>query len=124
MVAGAGDVALVRTGYMRHWPDEALMAEHRGPGPDESAARLLADRGVVAVGSDTRPSRCSPRPTRASLEPAAGAHAAPDRARDLHHGEPRPEELARSGAREFLFVALPLSIRGATGSMIDPVAVV
>ena len=34
------------------------------------------------------------------------------------------EALARSGAREFLFVALPLSIRGATGSMIDPVAVV
>ena len=27
------------------------------------------------------------------------------------------------GIREFLFVALPLAIRGATGSMIDPVAV-
>ena len=34
------------------------------------------------------------------------------------------EELAAAGAREFLFVALPLRIRGATGSMIDPVAVV
>ena len=34
------------------------------------------------------------------------------------------EDLARSGAREFLFVALPLAIRGATGSMIDPVAVI
>ena len=34
------------------------------------------------------------------------------------------EELAAAGVREFLFVALPLAIRGATGSMIDPVAIV
>ena len=34
------------------------------------------------------------------------------------------EGLAKSGAREVLFVALPLKIRGATGSMIDPVAVI
>ena len=33
------------------------------------------------------------------------------------------EQLAAAGIREFLFVALPLAIRGATGSMIDPVAV-
>jgi kynurenine formamidase len=33
------------------------------------------------------------------------------------------EELAAAGVAEFLFVALPLRIRGATGSMIDPVAV-
>jgi kynurenine formamidase len=34
------------------------------------------------------------------------------------------EELARDGNCEFLFVALPLKIRGATGSMIDPIAVI
>ncbi len=34
------------------------------------------------------------------------------------------EELAAAGISEFLFVALPLSIRGATGSLIDPIAVV
>ena len=33
------------------------------------------------------------------------------------------EEIARAGLTEFLFVALPLSIRGATGSMLDPVAI-
>ena len=31
--------------------------------------------------------------------------------------------IAAAGVREFLFVALPLAIRGATGSMVDPVAV-
>jgi kynurenine formamidase len=34
------------------------------------------------------------------------------------------EELARQRIHEFLFVALPIKIRGATASMIDPVAVV
>ena len=34
------------------------------------------------------------------------------------------EGLAAAGVHEFLFVALPLAIRGATGSMIDPVAIV
>jgi kynurenine formamidase len=33
------------------------------------------------------------------------------------------EELARERVYEFLFVALPVKIRGATGSMIDPVAI-
>ncbi|HDK45149.1 MAG TPA: cyclase family protein, partial [Actinobacteria bacterium] len=34
------------------------------------------------------------------------------------------EELAKEGIHEFLFVALPVKIRGATGSMIDPLAVI
>jgi kynurenine formamidase len=33
------------------------------------------------------------------------------------------EELAAEGVKEFLFVALPLKIRGATGSPVRPVAV-
>ena len=28
-----GDVALVRTGYMSHWPDPERLAAHRTPGP-------------------------------------------------------------------------------------------
>jgi kynurenine formamidase len=34
------------------------------------------------------------------------------------------EELARDRVYEFLFVTLPVKIRGATGSMVDPLAVV
>ena len=34
------------------------------------------------------------------------------------------EALARDRVYEFLFVALPVKIRGATGSMIDPLAVI
>ena len=64
VAAGAGDVALVRTGYLRHWPDPERMAEHRGAGPDVSAARLLAERGVIATGSDTETYEVQPAPDR------------------------------------------------------------
>ena len=124
VAAGDGDVALIRTGYMRHWPHAERMAEHRGPGPDVSAARLLADRGVIAVGSDTETFEVQPAP-----DPGRPANPQPVHTlllieRGIYIMESLDlEALARSGACEFLFVALPLAIRGATGSMIDPVAV-
>jgi kynurenine formamidase len=125
VAAAAGDVALVRSGYMRHWPDEELMAEHRGPGPDESAARLLADRGVVAVGSDTETFEVQPAPDAGEPSNPQPVHTLLLIERGIYIMESLDlEGLARSGAREFLFVALPLAIRGATGSMIDPVAVI
>ncbi|MDR1236802.1 MAG: cyclase family protein, partial [Propionibacteriaceae bacterium] len=33
------------------------------------------------------------------------------------------EELARDGVYEFIFVCLPLTIKGASGSMIRPIAI-
>jgi kynurenine formamidase len=125
VAARAGDVALVRTGYMRHWPDEELMAEHRGPGPDESAARLLADRGVIAVGSDTETFEVQPAPDPGEPSNPQPVHTLLLIERGIYIMESLDlERLARSSARAFLFVALPLGIRGATGSMIDPVAVI
>jgi kynurenine formamidase len=125
VAAGAGDVALVRTGYMRHWPHPERMAEHRGPGPDESAARLLADRGVIATGSDTETYEVQPAPDPGEPANPQPVHTLLLIERGIYIMESLDlEELARAGAREFLFVALPLRIRGATGSMIDPVAVV
>ena len=122
--AGAGDVALVRTGYMRHWPDAESMAEHRGPGPDASAARLLAERGVVATGSDTETYEVQPTPDPGEPSNPQPVHTQLLIERGIYIMESLDlEELAAAGVAEFLFVALPLRIRGATGSMIDPVAV-
>jgi kynurenine formamidase len=124
VAAGAGEVALVRTGYMRHWPHPERMAEHRGPGPDASAARLLAKRGVVATGSDTETYEVQPGP-----DPGEPSNPQPVHTLLLiEHGiyimeSLDLEQLAAARVREFLFVALPLSIRGATGSVIDPLAV-
>jgi kynurenine formamidase len=120
-----GDVALVRTGFMSHWPDRKRMAEHRGPGPDVTAARRLADLGVVATGSDTETYEVQPAPDPGQPANPQPVHTLLLIERGIYLMESLDlEELAAAGVREFLFVALPLKIRGATGSMIDPVAVI
>jgi kynurenine formamidase len=125
VAAGAGDVALFRTGCLRFWPDPDGLAAHKGAGPDISAARLLAGRDVVAVGSDTETFEVQPAP-----DPGVPANPQPvhtllliERGIYIMEGLDL-EELAAQRVHEFLFVALPLAIRGATGSMIDPVALV
>ncbi len=122
---GEWDVVVFRTGYMGLWPDTARMAEHRSPGPDLSAAELLADRGVIAVGSDTETFEVQPAP-----DPGEPANPQPVHTRllidrGIYIMESLDlEGLAADGVHEFLFVALPLKIAGATGSMLDPLAVV
>ena len=110
---------------MSLWPDATRMAEHKTPGPDISAARWLLDRGVVATGTDTETYEVQPAPD-------LGEPANPQPVHTLlliEHGvylmeSLDLEELARDQVYEFCFVALPLKIRGATASMIDPLAVV
>jgi kynurenine formamidase len=124
VAAAAGDVALFRTGVLRFWPDPEALAAHKGAGPDISAARLLAEREVIAVGSDTETFEVQPAP-----DPGVPANPQPvhtllliERGIYIMEGLDL-EELAAEGIREFLFGGLPLAIRGATGSMMDPVAV-
>jgi kynurenine formamidase len=124
VAAGAGDVALIRTGYLSGWPDPERLAELRGAGPDISAAELLLERGVIATGSDTETYEVQPAPDRGSPANPQPVHTL----LLIEHGIYLIESLdlegiAAAGVREFLFVALPLAIRGATGSMIDPVAI-
>jgi kynurenine formamidase len=122
--AGEGDVALVRTGYLSVWPDEERLAQHRGAGPDITAARLLLERGVFATGTDTETYEVQPAPDRGEPSNPQPVHTL----MLIEHGvylleSLDLEELAAAGVKEFLFVALPLAIRGATGSMVDPVAI-
>jgi kynurenine formamidase len=125
VAAGGGDVALVRTGYLGGWPDPEALARHRGAGPDISAARLLAGRGVVAVGSDTETFEVQPAPDPGEPANPQPVHTLLLIEEGIYIMESLDlEALAAAEVREFLFVALPLAIRGATGSMIDPVAVV
>jgi len=120
-----GDVVLVRTGYMSLWPDTEAMARHKTPGPDLSAAEWLIDHQVVAAGSDTETFEVQPTP-----DPGTPSNPQPVHVRLLiDEGVYIIESLdleaiARDAVKEFLFVALPLKIQGATGSMIDPLAVV
>jgi kynurenine formamidase len=119
------DVVLIRTGYMGMWPDADRMAEHRTAGPDLSAARWLLERGVVATGTDTETYEVQPAPDPGPTGNPQPVHTLLLIENGIHLMESLDlEALAEDHVYEFLFVALPLKIRGATGSMIDPVAVI
>jgi len=114
-----GDVVLIRTGWARYWDDPAkFIAEVHSPGPKLAGARWLSERKVFATGSDTAPFEFVPSPemrVHVHLLVESGIHII--ECLNL-------EELAASGATEFLFVAAPLKIRGGTGSPIRPLALV
>jgi kynurenine formamidase len=115
----AGDVVLIRTGWARYWDDAArFISEVHSPGPALAGARWLSERKVFAGGSDTAPFEFTPNP-----EMSVHVHLLVESG--IHIIEClNMEELAASGAKEFLFVAAPLKIRGGTGSPIRPVALV
>jgi kynurenine formamidase len=112
-----GDVVLLRTGWARFWDDAArYIAEVRGPGPTDEGARWLSSRGIFAAGSDTIAFERVPAPSmpvHVHLLVESGIHII--EAVNL-------EQLAAERVYTFLFVAIPLKIRGATGSPIRPVA--
>jgi kynurenine formamidase len=116
-----GDVALVRTGLMSLWPDEGRMAGFQDAGLSLDAARWLQARNVAAVGADTATCEVLPSGVQGSPQPV---HLFLIRENGIPLIEwVNLEELAADGVGEFLFVALPLTIRGATGSMIRPIAI-
>lgn len=119
------DVVLIRTGYLKFWPDEEEMARHRTAGPDLSAADWLLERGVVGTGTDTETYEVQPAPDRGSPANPQPVHTRLLIENGIYLMESAYlEEIARAKVYEFLFVALPLKIRGATGSMVDPLAVI
>jgi kynurenine formamidase len=118
-----GDVVLVRTGWGRRFEHgDAYVGHESGvPGPGEAGARWLADLRPRAVGADTIAFE--------RIAPGAGHAVLPaHRVLLVEHGIPiietlDLEELAASGAREFLFILSPLALVGATGSPARPLAV-
>ncbi|WP_037677338.1 cyclase family protein [Streptomyces griseus] len=118
---GEGDVVLLRTGTMRHWPDVEAMSAVQGAGLDLEGARLLAQYRPAAVGSDTAAVEVHPSGVDGEPQPVHRLLI-----RDL--GVPLLEwvyleELAAAAVHEFLLICLPLPITGATGSPVRPVAV-
>lgn len=115
-----GDVVLVRTGQMSVWPDKEMMAETIGAGITRPIADYCVARGVRGVGADTEACEVmpstepgNPHPVHETLLIKAGVHIF----ENIYL-----EELSRDSVNSFLFLALPLKVVGATGSMIRPLA--
>jgi kynurenine formamidase len=117
----AGGIALIRTGWARFWEDATRYitggsgSQVVGPGPGVDAARWLSSRGIFAAGSDTVAFERTPcqMEVHVHLLVECGIHIIECL---------NMEELAREKVKEFTFIALPLKIRGGTGSPIRPVA--
>ncbi|HEX4275250.1 MAG TPA: cyclase family protein [Bryobacteraceae bacterium] len=114
-----GDVVLIRTGWSRYWDDPArFISQVHSPGPGIEGARWLSERKIFAAGSETAPFEFVPNPPMSVHVHLLVEHG-------IHIIEClNLEELSASGAREFLFVATPLKIRGGTASPIRPIALV
>ena len=114
-----GSVALIRTGWLESFdPLAGLTYEQPGLGVD--AAAWLGEQDVIAVGADNTAVEAMPfdgggfMPVHVELLVRRGIYL-------LEHLVLEP--LARDGVQEFLFVAAPLSITGASGSPVNPVAI-
>lgn len=117
-----GDVLLVRTGNGIVWDDAEEYL--RGPGVGADGARWLAERSPLAVGADNiafdvlghvDPEIGTSLPCHVVLMVRNGVYIVENLAL---------EELAADGVREFVFVCLPLKMRGVTGSPVRPLALV
>jgi len=115
----SGDVVLLRTGWAAYFNDPGkFISSVKGPGPAIDGAQWLSRRGAYAVGSDTVAFEKVPNPSmpvHVHLLVESGIHIIECLNLD---------ELAAARAYEFVFLALPLKILGATASPIRPVALV
>jgi kynurenine formamidase len=118
----AGDVVLVRTGWMQNWPDQRkyYSTQIGQPGLNLEAARWATDRGVFCLGSDNYAVEVMPAPQQAN---PVHVHCLVDKGVHLLEVA-NLEELSRTKTYEFLLILVPMKIRGGTGSPIRPLAVV
>ncbi len=115
------DIVTLRTGRMTTWPDsDAYLADT--PGLGLAGARWLCeDIGVMCIGTDAISLDVAPHEDPATFCPVhsymfATAGAQIIEVLDL-------EAVAQEGVSEFALIALPLKLRGATGSPVRPLAV-
>ena len=114
-----GDVALVRTGRMRRWPNvEAYLAP--APGLTLDGAAFLAESGAVLIGADNVALEVIPSLVADHWSPVHTYLLAECGVAILELAW--LEELADARLYEFAFVGACVRLRGATGAPIRPLA--
>ena len=117
-----GDALLLHTGWARHWTSDPALYAAREPGIVAESAQWLIEQRPSLVGADNWalevvPSVNPEQPFIAhqKLITESGTYILENIV---------TEELRGEGVSEFLLVLTPLAIRGATGSMVRPAAVI
>ena len=116
---GEGDIALIRTGRMKYWPDGAQVMGNP-PGMSLEASRWIASLGIIAIGADQECVECGPSEHEDNWLPGhchflAEAGCVMMELLDL-------ESLARDKVYELCFIGAPIRFRGATGAPLRPIA--
>jgi kynurenine formamidase len=115
-----GDAVLLRTGWQERVASGAPVCFDSEPGIDVEAALHMAHAGAALVGADNFAVEVLPFPKNEAFP--VHKRLIRDFGIPLLEGLVL-EPLAKTGAREFLFIAAPLPITGATSSPINPVAI-
>jgi kynurenine formamidase len=116
----AGDIVLIRTGWMNVFFDDPVKFRSSSPGVSRSVAGWFKEHHISALGADNMSVEPYPQP--------------PGESRTLHYSVIRDlggylmeflhlEELAADKVYEFMFVAAPLRLINGIGSPINPLAI-
>lgn len=117
-----GDVVLIRTGQMRLWPDASKFTLFQQAGLGLAAAQWLAeDQQAMLLGADNLGLESFPSKNPENFAPVHSYLLAEKGVSIME--VMWLEDLAADHVYEFLFIATPLKLRGATGSPIRPLAI-
>ena len=116
----AGDIVLIRTGWMNVFFDDPVVFRSNSPGVSRSVAGWFRERDILALGADNMSVEPFPQP--------------PGGSKTLHYSVIRDqggylmefmhlEELAADKVYEFMFVAAPMRLINGIGSPINPLAI-
>jgi kynurenine formamidase len=127
----AGDIVLLRTGYLGLWwgltTDEERRDHFSGePGPGVDALEWLAERDVAAVAIDNVGFEVMPSEDPAGAPMAVHVRALVDLGLtlgELWDLDELAADCAADGVSEFLLVAPPLHLPRAVGSPLNPIAI-
>jgi kynurenine formamidase len=122
VIVGRGDVVLVHTGWGALWDDDPQRYNASEPGIDLSGARWCIDRRVTVIGADNWAVERVPLVPEAEAFPV---HQETITRNGVYLMENvRTAELVANGVNTFFCVISPIRMRGASGSMVNPVAIV
>jgi kynurenine formamidase len=116
-----GDALLIRTGWSQLWMSDNSKYLSSCPGIGKDAGKWLAERGVSLIGADTGNVEVDPNEDAKESDVVHQFLITQNGIRLIENLN--LESLSYDRVSEFLFICLPLRIKGGTGSPISPIAV-